>query len=122
MAFLLKGIAPARRFYRITFLVSLGGIFDYLSVLGAPFTSSNGGRGETPLFYTMCFQLVPQSPRLMDMADKDVTEVLTEKGTEIKKMFKDIKANLEQWKFSVEETKEGMRIEIHAVALVKRKE
>jgi hypothetical protein len=56
------------------------------------------------------------------MADKDVTEVLTEKGTEIKKMFKDIKANLEQWKFSVEETKEGMRIEIHAVALVKRKE
>lgn len=56
------------------------------------------------------------------MVDKDVTEVLTEKGTEIKKMFKDIKANLEQWKFSVEETKEGMRIEIHAVALVKRKE
>jgi hypothetical protein len=54
------------------------------------------------------------------MADKDITEVLNEKGTEIKKMFKDMKANLEQWKFSVEETKEGMRIEVHAVALVKR--
>lgn len=56
------------------------------------------------------------------MADKDVSEVLNEKGADLKKMFKDMKAVLEQWKFSVEETKEGMRIEIHAVALVKRKE
>ncbi|MDD1743422.1 MAG: hypothetical protein LUO85_02215 [Methanomassiliicoccales archaeon] len=56
------------------------------------------------------------------MADKDVSEVLSEKGADLKKMFKDMKAVLEQWKFSVEETKEGMRIEIHAVALVKRKE
>jgi hypothetical protein len=54
------------------------------------------------------------------MAEKDITEVLSEKGTEIKKMFKDMKANLEQWKFSVEETKDGMRVEVHAVALVKR--
>jgi hypothetical protein len=56
------------------------------------------------------------------MADKDVGEVLSEKGADLKKMFKDMKAVLEQWKFSVEETKDGMRIEIHAVALVKRKE
>jgi hypothetical protein len=55
-------------------------------------------------------------------ADKDVGEVLSEKGADLKKMFKDMKAVLEQWKFSVEETKDGMRIEIHAVALVKRKE
>ncbi len=55
-------------------------------------------------------------------AEKDVGEVLSEKGADLKKMFKDMKAILEQWKFSVEETKEGMRIEIHAVALVKRKE
>jgi hypothetical protein len=54
------------------------------------------------------------------MADKDVSEVLSEKGADLKKMFKDMKAVLEQWKFSVEETKEGMRIEIHAVALVKK--
>ena len=54
------------------------------------------------------------------MAEKELSEVLSEKGVEIKKMFKDMKANLEQWKFSVEETKEGMRIEVHAVALVKR--
>ena len=54
------------------------------------------------------------------MADKDISEVLTEKGTELKKMFKDVKATLEQWKFSVEDTKEGMRVEIHAVALIKR--
>ncbi len=56
------------------------------------------------------------------MADKDVSEVLSEKGADLKKMFKDMKAVLEQWKFSVEETKDGMRIEIHAVALVKKKE
>jgi hypothetical protein len=56
------------------------------------------------------------------VAEKDVGEVLSEKGADLKKMFKDMKAVLEQWKFSVEETKEGMRIEIHAVALVKRKE
>lgn len=56
------------------------------------------------------------------MADKDVSEILSEKGADLKKMFKDMKAVLEQWKFSVEETKDGMRIEIHAVALVKRKE
>jgi hypothetical protein len=55
-------------------------------------------------------------------AEKDVGEVLSEKGADLKKMFKDKKAVLEQRKFSVEETKEGMRIEIHAVALVKRKE
>ncbi len=56
------------------------------------------------------------------MADKDVSEVLNEKGADLKKMFKEMKAVLEEWKFAVEETKEGMRIEIHAVALVKRKE
>jgi hypothetical protein len=28
-------------------------------------------------------------------------------------------AKLEQWKFSVEDTKEGMRVELHAVALIK---
>ena len=54
------------------------------------------------------------------MPEKDVGELLSEKGVELKKMFKDMKANLEQWKFSVEETKEGIRVEVHAVALVKR--
>jgi len=54
------------------------------------------------------------------MAKDDVGDVLKEKSLELKKMFKDIKAVLEQWKFSVEETKEGMRIELHAVALIKR--
>jgi hypothetical protein len=54
------------------------------------------------------------------MAEKEITEVLSEKGTELKKMFKDMSANLEQWKFSVEETKEGMRVEVHAVALIRK--
>jgi len=54
------------------------------------------------------------------MAKDDVGDILKEKSIELKKMFKDVKAVLEQWKFSVEETKEGMRIELHAVALIKK--
>ncbi|MDD1768882.1 MAG: hypothetical protein LUQ55_02735 [Methanomassiliicoccales archaeon] len=54
------------------------------------------------------------------MAEKDIKELISEKSQDLKKMFKDLQATLEQWKFSVEETKEGMRIEIHAAALIKR--
>ena len=55
------------------------------------------------------------------MAEKDVAEVLTEKSRDLKKMFKDMEASLEHWKFSVEETKEGLLVEIQAKALVKKK-
>jgi len=54
------------------------------------------------------------------MAEKDVVEALNEKSQDLKDMFKDLQANLEQWKFSIEENKEGMRIETHATALIKR--
>jgi hypothetical protein len=55
------------------------------------------------------------------MAETDLKEALTEKSQELKKMFKDMSATLEQWKFSVEDTKEGTRVEIHATALIKHK-
>ncbi|HSA35345.1 MAG TPA: hypothetical protein P5202_02155 [Methanomassiliicoccales archaeon] len=55
------------------------------------------------------------------MPEKDVTVVLNEKGQELKKMFKDYNANIEQWKFSVEETKDGIRVEFAAKALFKKK-
>jgi hypothetical protein len=45
--------------------------------------------------------------------------MLNEKSTEIKKWFKDQNAAMEQWKFSVEDTKEGIRAELHAVVLIK---
>lgn len=54
------------------------------------------------------------------MAEKDIKEVISEKSQDLKKMFKDMQAVLEQWKFSIEETKEGIRVEIHATALIKR--
>lgn len=54
------------------------------------------------------------------MAEKDIGKTLKAKSIELKDWFKDISAVLEQWKFSVEETKEGMRVELHAVALVKQ--
>jgi hypothetical protein len=53
------------------------------------------------------------------MASKDVTDI-KEKGQELKQMLKDLKATLETWKFSVEDTKEGMKVELHMVALVKQ--
>jgi hypothetical protein len=56
----------------------------------------------------------------MTMAKDDVGDILKEKSLELKKWFKDVSAVLEQWKFSVEETKEGMRVELHAIALIKR--
>ncbi|HEY3421151.1 MAG TPA: hypothetical protein VGK23_11425 [Methanomassiliicoccales archaeon] len=55
------------------------------------------------------------------MPETDIKDVITEKSLEIKKMFKDMSATLEQWKFSIEDTKEGTRVEIHATALIKRK-
>jgi len=53
------------------------------------------------------------------MASADVTD-LKEKSQELKDMLKDLKATLETWKFSVEETKEGMKVEIHVIAMIKQ--
>jgi hypothetical protein len=55
------------------------------------------------------------------MPETDIKDAITEKSLEIKKMFKEMSATLEQWKFSIEDTKEGTRVEIHATALIKRK-
>jgi hypothetical protein len=53
------------------------------------------------------------------MVSKDVGKEIKDKTLDLKNFLKDMRAVLEQWKFSVEETKEGTRIEIHAVALVR---
>ena len=53
------------------------------------------------------------------MAKDDIGREIQAKSTELKNFFKDLRAVLEEWKFSVEETKEGTRIEVHAVALVR---
>jgi hypothetical protein len=56
------------------------------------------------------------------MANTNVGANLKTKSQELKKWFMDMDAKLEQWKFSVEDTKEGMRVELHAVALIKHPE
>jgi len=53
------------------------------------------------------------------MVDKNVGDNLRKKSLELKKWFKDMNAEMEQWKFSIEDTKEGLRVELHAVALMK---
>jgi hypothetical protein len=55
------------------------------------------------------------------MSKADVGREISAKSLELKSFLKDMKAVLEEWKFSVEETKEGTRIEVHAVALIRRK-
>jgi hypothetical protein len=54
------------------------------------------------------------------MAEKNVGNDVKKKGLELKKLFDELDAKIEQWKFSVENTKEGMRVELHAVALLKQ--
>ena len=53
------------------------------------------------------------------MANTNVGANLKTKGQELKKWFMDLDAKMEQWKFSVEDTKEGTRVEVHATALIK---
>ena len=53
------------------------------------------------------------------MADKNVKNDIKEKSLELKKLFKNMNAEMEHWKFSIEDTKEGLRVELHAVALIK---
>jgi len=53
------------------------------------------------------------------MGKNDVGKEIQAKSLELKNFFQDVKAVIEEWKFSVEETKEGTRIEIHAKALVR---
>lgn len=53
------------------------------------------------------------------MVDKNVGDNLKKKSLELKKWFTDKNAEMEQWKFSLEDTKEGLRVELHAVALMK---
>jgi hypothetical protein len=56
----------------------------------------------------------------LPMAKVDVERGIKEKGADLKNFFKDMKGVLEEWKFSVEDTKEGTRVEIHAIALIRR--
>jgi hypothetical protein len=52
------------------------------------------------------------------MSAEDVGKEIRAKGIELKSFLQGAKAKLEEWKFSVEETKEGTRIEVHAVAVI----
>jgi hypothetical protein len=55
------------------------------------------------------------------MAENDMKDMLIEKSQELKKLFKDMSADLDQWKFSIEETKEGTRVELQVNALIHKK-
>ena len=55
------------------------------------------------------------------MANESVAHKLKDKSAELKKWLQNMNAEIEQWKFSVEDTKEGLRVELHAIGLFKQK-
>lgn len=57
----------------------------------------------------------------MSSGDKDISDILEEGGKDLKKILKDMGAKIEHWKFSIEETEEGRRAEVHITALFKNK-
>jgi hypothetical protein len=54
------------------------------------------------------------------MVEKKIGNDVKKKGLELKKLFDDLNAELELWKFSIENSKEGTRVELHAIALIKQ--
>ena len=55
------------------------------------------------------------------MAKDDIGEKVTEKANELKMMLKDIHASIEEWKVGIEQTKEGTKIEVRLLAMIKSK-
>jgi hypothetical protein len=55
------------------------------------------------------------------MSENDFKEMLVEKSKELKDWIEDMSVNLDKWKFSMEDTEEGTRIEIEINALIKNK-
>jgi hypothetical protein len=55
------------------------------------------------------------------VAEEDIGEMVTEKVDELKGMLKDLHASVEEWKFGIEQNKEGTKIEVRLVAMIKRK-
>jgi len=55
------------------------------------------------------------------MSENDIKAMLIDKSQELKSLFMDMSANLDKWKFSIEDTKEGTRVEIEINALIKKK-
>jgi hypothetical protein len=47
-------------------------------------------------------------------------ETLDVKVLELRKMLRNMRANLEAWKFSIEESEEGTRVEIYAIAFIRQ--
>jgi len=50
----------------------------------------------------------------------DAADGLRKKGKEIQDYLKKVNAEVEEWRFGVEESKDGFRVEWRVVALIKR--
>lgn len=75
---------------------------------------------HTLTFINVVHPMDPQV-KLVPSEEKDISEIIEEKGKDLKKILKEMDAKIEHWKFSMEETKEGRRVEVHITALFKSK-
>lgn len=67
---------------------------------------------------TLNSKLMEPKKRASETVELKMVEVKT---VELKKLFEDVNASMEHWKFSVEETEDGTTVDIHAIALIKHK-
>lgn len=63
---------------------------------------------------------VDEAGQALEKGIGDVASNLRKKGSEIKEYLKKVHAEVEEWKFGVEEAKDGFRVEWRLVAVVRR--
>ena len=63
---------------------------------------------------------VDEASQRLERGIDDAASGLRRKGADIREYLKQVHADVEEWKFGVEESKDGYRVEWRVVALIKR--
>ena len=63
---------------------------------------------------------IEEGGRKLERGIDDAASGLRRKGADIREYLKQVHADVEEWKFGVEESKDGFRVEWRVVALIKR--
>jgi flagellar motor protein MotB len=65
-------------------------------------------------------ETVDEAGKALEKGLGDVASSLRKKGNEFQEYLKKVHAEVEEWKFGVEEAKDGFRVEWRLVALIRR--
>jgi hypothetical protein len=63
---------------------------------------------------------VAEAGERLERGIDDAASGLRKKGADFREYLKQVHADVEEWKFGVEESKDGFRVEWRVVALIKR--